>query len=42
MDKFTAILEEIVIYFLKVLEYFKFEGVDVEGFEAWLEEQKNK
>ncbi len=42
MDQFKAIVEAIVIYFLQVLEYFEFEGVDVDGFTAWLEEQKNK
>ena len=38
---FKAIIEAIVIYFLQVLEYFKFEGVDADGFQAWLDEKLN-
>ena len=39
MDQVKAILKEVVIYFLQVLEYFEFDGVDAEGFAAWLDEK---
>ncbi len=42
MDQVKAILVEVVVYFLRVLEYFNFEGVDAEGFETWLNEQLSK
>ena len=42
MDKVKAIVENLILYFLKVLAYFEFEGVDVKGFEDWMEANKGE